>query len=136
MAMRLRWMVLGGVLTLAVLAGGAFGAMQLGYARPLGDFFFGPHLARAEVVLVQKGEVHDYRIDRGKVKSIRGANLELRELDGTVQVVPVAATAQVTVNGQIAPLSFVTRGMVVTTIRDGESPAQQVQASSPRTGPR
>jgi hypothetical protein len=87
-------------------------------------------------VLVQKGEVHDYRIDRGKVKSIRGGNIELRELDGTVQVVPIAATAQVTVNGQIAPLSLVSRGMVVTTIRDGESPAQQVQAQSPRTGPR
>lgn len=136
MAKRIRWMVLGGVLTLGVVAGGAFGAMQLGYARPLGDFFFGPHLARAEIVLVQKGVVHDYRIDRGKVKSIRGGNLELRELDGTVQVVPVAGTAQVTLNGQVAPLSLITRGMVVTTIRDGEAPAQQVQASSPRTGPR
>jgi hypothetical protein len=136
MAKRLRWMVLGGMLTLVVMTGGAFGAMQLGYARPLGDFFFGPHLARAEVVLVQKGEVHDYRIDRGKVKSIRGATLELRELDGTVQVVPVAGTAQVTVNGQVAPLSLIVRGMTVTTIRDGENPAQQVQAQSQRTGPR
>lgn len=136
MAMRLRWMVLGGVLTLVVAAGGAFGAMQLGYARPLGDFFFGPHLARAEIVLVQKGVVHDYRIDRGKVKSIRGGNLELRELDGTVQVVAVSATAQVTINGQAAPLSLITRGMTVTTIRDGEAPAQQVQAQSARTGPR
>lgn len=134
MAKRLRWMVLGGVLTLVVVAGGAFGAMQLGSARPLGDFFFGPHLARAEIVLVQKGVVHDYRVDRGKVKSIRGGNLELRELDGTVQVVPVAGSAQITVNGQIASLSFITRGMTVTTIRNGEAPAQQVQASSPRTG--
>lgn len=132
MAKRLRWMVLGGVLTLAVVSGGAFGAMQLGRAKSLGDFFFGPRLARAEVVLVQNQQVHDYRIDRGRVKSMRGGAVELRELDGTVLVVPVAPSAQVTLNGQPATLSSITRGMTVTTVRDGSSPAKQVLAQGAR----
>jgi hypothetical protein len=136
MAKRLRWMVLGGALTLVITAGGAVGAMQLTRAKSLGDFFFGPHLARAEVVLVQKGQVHDYRIDRGRVKSLRGGVLELRELDGTVQAVPVAPTAQVTVNGQASSFASLTRGMIVTTIRDGSGPAQQVLAQLARTPPR
>jgi hypothetical protein len=137
MAKRLRWMVLGGALTLVILAGGAFGAMRLTTGKSLGDFFFGPKMARAEVVIVQSGgEVHDYRIDRGRVKSIRGGNLELRELDGTVVVVPVSATAQITVNGQPAPLVAVARGMVVTTVRDGTGPALQVLAQGSTRGGR
>jgi hypothetical protein len=132
MVKRLRWMVAGGMLTLALVAGGAFGAMQFTRAKSLGDFFFGPRLARAEVVLVQNQQVHDYRIDRGRVKSIRGGSLELRELDGAVQVVPVAAGAQVTVNGRSAPFSAIARGMVVTTVRVGSAPAQQVLAQGTR----
>ena len=134
MAKRMRWMILGGVLTLVSVAGGAFGAMQLKGGKPLGDVFFGPNLARAEVVLVQKGQVQDYRIDRGRVKSIRGSNLELRELDGTVQVVPVAVTAQITVQGLASPFASIERGMLVTTVRLGSSPAQQVLAQFGRSG--
>ena len=130
MAKRLRWMVLGGVLTLVVAAGGAFGAMRLAGAKSLGDFFFGPHLARAEVVLVLNRQVHDFRVDRGRVRTqpkVPGT-LELHEQDGTVQVIPVSPTAQVTINGQPAPIAAITRGMMVTTVRDGTAPAQQVQA--------
>lgn len=136
MKQRLRWMVLGGVLTLVLTAGGAFGALQLTRGKSLGDFFFGPHMARAEFVLVQKGQIRDYRIDRGRVKSLRGGVLELRELDGTVQSVPVAATAQVTINDQRSSFAALTRGMIVTTIRVGSSPAEQVLAQLARTPPR
>jgi hypothetical protein len=132
MAQRLRWMALGGVLTLVLVAGSAFGAMHSSRAKSLGDFFFGPRLARAEVVLVQNQQVLDYRIDRGRLKSIKGANLELRELDGAVQVVPVASAARITLNGHSAPLSALQRGMLVTTVRVGTAPAQQVVAQGVR----
>lgn len=130
MAKRVRWMALGGMLVLALVAGGAFGAAKLGRAKSLGEFFFGPRFARAEIVLVQNKQVHDYRVDRGRVKSIRGAMFELRELDGTVQTVQVGSSAQVTVNGQPASLASVTRGMVVTTVRDGGAAAHQVIAQT------
>jgi hypothetical protein len=121
-------MALGGLLTLAVAAGGAVGAMAT-RGKPLGEFFFGPNLARAEVVLVQKGVVRDYRVDRGRVRSVRGGNLELRELDGAIQVVPVSPTALVTINGQPTVFAVITRGMVVTTVREGSNPAHQVHVT-------
>lgn len=136
MAKRLRWMALGGMLTLALVAGGAFGAAKIARAKSLGDFFFGPRFARGEIVLVQDRQVHDYRVDRGHVKSIRSGVMELRELDGTVQAIQVSGSAQVTVNGQPASLSSITRGMVVTTVRDGGAPAQQVIAQVGGAGPR
>ena len=129
MAQRMRWMALGSLLTLAILASGALAAMRMGPGKPLGDFFFGPRLARAEIVLVQNKQVRDYRVDRGRVKSFpRGFNLELRELDGSVQLVPVSPSALVTINGQPSPFSVITRGMMVTTVREGTAPANQVIA--------
>ena len=35
-------------------------------------------MARAEVVLVQRGVVYDYRIDQGKIVSVRQGTIELR----------------------------------------------------------
>jgi hypothetical protein len=133
MAQRIRWMALGGALTLALATAGALAATRVGPGKTLGDFFFGPRFARAEIVLVQNKQVHDYRVDRGKLKSTpKGNNLELRELDGTVQVVPVSPNAQVTINGQPAPFSLITRAMWVITVREGENPAQQVIAQTAR----
>jgi hypothetical protein len=138
MSTRLRWMALGGLLTLALAGGAAIAAVSVGGPRQLADFFFGPHLARAEVVIVMNGgQVHDYRIDRGRLTRLPArtpGSLELRELDGTVLVVPVAPTAQVTINGRPATLSQLGRGMIVTAVRDGSSPAQQVLAEGLRPG--
>jgi hypothetical protein len=136
MSKRLRWMALGGLLTLAILGSAAIAAVAVGGPRALGDFFFGPHLARAEVVLVMNGgQVHDYRVDRGRLtkppQRTQGS-LELRELDGTVQVVPVSPTAQVTIAGRPASLGQLFRGMMVTAVRDGSAPATQVLVEGPR----
>jgi len=40
-------------------------------ARALGELFFNRNMARAEVVIVKGGVVHDYRLDQGKVLSVR-----------------------------------------------------------------
>ena len=36
----------------------------------LEDFLFGPKLVRAEVILQDAGGVHDYRVDRGRVRTV------------------------------------------------------------------
>ena len=132
MTQRIRWTVVGALVTLLVVGAGALAGVRVGPGR-LGDFFLGPRMVRAEAVLLIDGQLKDFRIDRGKLKSLpRGGSLELRELDGTIQVVPVSPTALVTINGQAVPLGALRRGMVVTTVREGSGPATQVSVDGPR----
>jgi len=98
-------------------------------ARALGELFFSKSMARAEVVLVSRGVVHDYRIDQGKIVSIRQSTIELLERDGTRQVIPVSPTAQVFVNGRFATLASVPLRMNAITIRDGDQPAHSVRVT-------
>ncbi len=133
MLQRIRWMAVGGVVTLLIVGVSALAAVRVGPGK-LGDFFLGPRMVRSEAVLLIDGQLKDFRIDRGKLKSpARNGSLELRELDGTIQVVPVSPTAQVTINGQIVQLGALRRGMVVTTIREGSGPATQVSVDARRT---
>jgi hypothetical protein len=132
MVQRIRWMAVGGLVTLLVVGAGAFAAVRVAPGR-LGDFFFGPRMVRSEAVLLIDGQLKDFRIDRGKLKSLpRNGTVELRELDGSTQLVPVSPTAQVTINGRPVLLSALKRGMVVTTIREGSDPATQVSVDGPR----
>jgi hypothetical protein len=102
-------------------------------ARELGAAFFNKNMARAEVVMVKGGTVHDYRLDQGRVLSIKGTNIELLERDGTRQVIPVSPTAQVTINGRFATLLTIPNRANAITIRDGEQPATIVRVTgSPR----
>jgi hypothetical protein len=103
-----------------------------GEARALGEIFFNRNMARAEVVMVVRGAVHDFRIDQGRVVAARAGAIELLERDGTRQVIPVAATAQVLLNGQPVGLECLRRGVNAITIRDGEQPAQTVRATGRR----
>ena len=98
-------------------------------ARALGELFFNKNMARAEVVMVNRGSVHDYRLDQGKLLNVRQGTIELLERDGTHQVIPVAVTAQVLLNGRIVPLTALPLRMNVITIRDGDEPAQTVRAT-------
>jgi len=129
MTKRIRWALAGLGAILALATGAVAAAPPPG--KPLGEFFLGPKLARAEVVLVVRGQVHDYRIDRGRVKSAARGSLELRELDGTIQVVPVADDATIELNGRLIAFSGIRRGVVAVTIRDGDAPAERVILSPP-----
>jgi hypothetical protein len=103
---------------------------QPGLALPgsLAGYFFGPKMIRAEVVLKDAGVLHDYRLDRGRVRAVSPGSLTLLERDGTLVVVPVAADADVRLNGRLVPLSALRRGMIATTVRDGGTPASTVRA--------
>src|SRR6185436_20505772 len=59
----------------------ALALVQAGAAGPgasLGNFLFGPKLVRAEVVTSESGAIHDYRVDRGRIRAITRATMSLR----------------------------------------------------------
>jgi hypothetical protein len=61
----------------------------------IGDWVFGNKVVRAEVVVYDGGALHDYRVDRGRIRAIAGRTLTLAERDGSVVTVNVAPTAAV-----------------------------------------
>jgi hypothetical protein len=109
----------------------AFALVQGGAAGPgsLGNFFFGPKLVRAEVITNEGGTIHDYRVDRGRIRAVTAASLTLFEKDGTLVTVPVAPTADIRLDGVTVPLTRLRRGFVATTVRDGAASASIVIAA-------
>jgi len=103
----------------------ALGAGDL--PRALGNYFFGPKLVRADVV-VRDGGIREFRLDRGQLLRRTAISLMLREADGTVVVVPVSRGAAVSLNGRSGSMGELASGMTVTTIREGDQPASQVRA--------
>jgi hypothetical protein len=93
--------------------------------RGLGDYFFGPKLVRADV-LVRDGGMHEFRLDKGRLLRRAGSSLMIREADGTVVVVRVAPDAAIVLRGKPATLPELQPGMTVTTIREGANPASEV----------
>ena len=104
---------------------------QPGLALPgsLGNYFFGPKLVRAEVLVKDGGALHDYRVDRGTIRNKAGGTLTLLERDGSLVPIPVAAGASITIGGRPAAYADLRRGMVATVIRDGDAPATEVRAT-------
>ena len=104
---------------------------QPGLALPgsLGNYFFGPKLVRAEVLVKDGGALHDYRVDRGTIRSKAGGTLTLLERDGTLVQIPVAPTAAITLGGRPSSYAELRKGMVATVIRDGDAPAGEVRAT-------
>jgi hypothetical protein len=108
--------------------GGASGARA---HRSLGDLYLGPQMARAEIVVVQKGVVHDFRLDQGRVTAVGTASIDLLERDGMKQVIPLSPSTKFIVSGAPATLGELSAGMVALTIRDGDQPAERVRAHPP-----
>jgi hypothetical protein len=106
-------------------------AAQPGYALPgsLGSYFFGPKLVRAEVLVKEGDGLHDYRVDRGVLRARGGAELSLRERDGSLVTISVTAGTAVTVGGRASSLAALRRGMTITAIRDGDGPATEIRAT-------
>lgn len=94
-------------------------------------FLFGPNMIRAEAIVKVNGVVHDYRVDRGRIRLVGGGAMTLYERDGTVATIRIAPDARIQVNGRSAGLAALRRGMRATAVRDGDAPAEIVQAFSP-----
>ena len=132
MKRRRRWLVGIGALAALLTLNAALWLAQGGLALPgsLAQYFFGPHLVRAEVILKDGGVLHDFRLDRGRVRAVTSSSLTLFERDGTLQTIPVATNATVRLDGAPSSLSALSRGMRALTIRDGDAPAQSVQVTT------
>ena len=104
---------------------------QPGLALPgsLGNYFFGPKLVRAEVLVKDGGVLHDYRVDRGVIRAKSNGMLSVLERDGSLVTIPIAPGAAITIGGRPAAFPELRRGMVATVIRDGDAPATEVRAT-------
>ena len=122
---RLLSALLASLLTALLLSPGGLGAGAVDVLRP----YLGGGFVRAEIVTRGGGVLHDYRVDRGRVRQVRPGSLTLRELDGTVVTVPIADGADVRLGGRTVTLAQLRRGMQAITIRDGDVPAQRVVAT-------
>lgn len=98
--------------------------------RSLAQRFFGPSMVRAEIIFKDSAGVHDYRVDRGRVRTATADEITLVERDGTIVTVPLAPGADVRWNGKpVHPARLARRGAWAETIRDGGAPARAVRAS-------
>jgi hypothetical protein len=95
------------------------------------SFLLGSKMLRGEIGLRSAdGVVHDYLLDQGKVRQVNPYVLTLREGDGQVVTINIAATARVKLNGKSASFAQLRKGMMATTMRDGDKPADQVWATT------
>ena len=129
---RPRWIVATALVTALLALNAVLVAVQPGIALPrsLANYFFGPAMVRAEVVIQDATGEHDYRLDQGRVLTVAPARaiLRIRERDGRIVAVQVAPTARIELHGQPVPLSARRRGVRVLVVRDGEQPAEAVLA--------
>ncbi len=72
------------------LAGGG-----LALPKSIVNQFFGSRMVRAEVILQAPGGTQDWRIDRGVVSTVSGANVTLMEADGTSVTVAIDPAARI-----------------------------------------
>ena len=100
-----------------------------GFPLSFANKLLGPNMVRAEIVWKSGNVLHDYLLDNGRIRNVGVNSLTLVEKDGKVVVVAVAPSAKITLNGAVVPFSSLRRGHRVMTIRDGNAPAETVQAS-------
>ena len=111
-----------------VYAAGPRGTPAIPYATVA--TLLGGRMFRSEIALKSPDNVlHDFLLDHGRLKQVNGANLIIREADGTVVTVSTSAFARVKVNGKPASYAQLRRGMMATTMRDGDKPADQIWAT-------
>ena len=96
-----------------------------------GAFLLGNRLVRGEIALQSSdGVVHDYLLDRGRIRQVGVFTLTLREVDGTIATLDISATVRVKLNGQNAGFAQLRKGMMATTMHDGDGkPVDQIFAT-------
>src|SRR5262249_15329982 len=90
------------------------------WTRVLGRTLMGGALVRAEVLNYQSKTLHDYRIDQGRIATVRPASITLAERDGSRQTVAVTSSTLITLGGLAVDQSAVTKGLAAITIREGD----------------
>jgi hypothetical protein len=94
------------------------------------QYVLGNRMLRAEVFLqTPDGALHDYLLDRGRIRQTGPYSLTLREADGTIAPFSASATARVKLNGKAASFAQLRKGMTATVMRDGNKPVDQIWAT-------
>jgi hypothetical protein len=95
------------------------------------QYLLGIRMLRAEIALqTPDTTIHDYLLDRGRIRQVAPYSLTLREADGSIVAFNVSATVKVKLNGKTASFAQLRRGMMATVMRDGDKPADQVWATT------
>lgn len=95
------------------------------------QYWLGTRMFKAEIALKgADGVLHDYLLDRGRIRQVAPYSLTLRELDGTTASFSISATARVKLNGKTASFAQLRKGMTATVMRDGDKPADQIWATT------
>ena len=100
-----------------------FAAPGLALRKAIVNQLFGPNLVRAQVHL-RNGQ--DWNLDRGVIIQVNGTQVTLREADGRIQQIPLAATTEVVRVGRRLPLSALARRWRVVVLWPPIGPAQSV----------
>jgi hypothetical protein len=94
------------------------------------QYLLGNRMLRAEIALRMPDTVlHDYLLDRGRIRQVAPYSLTLREADATVVTFSVAASVRVKLNGKTASFAQLRKGMTATVMRDGDKPPDQIWAT-------
>jgi hypothetical protein len=94
------------------------------FPAPMVALLLGDKLVQGEIAFrTPDGTIHDYWLVHGRIRALAGRTLSIVELTGDVKSVPIAADARISLNGRPVSFSVLRRGMNVTTIEDGASPA-------------
>jgi len=102
-------------------------ALSTALPRSLENYFFGPKLIRAEVLVRDGGLLRGYRIDRGVIRAKADGSLTIREQDATIHTIPVSPAASISIRGRPVSFSTLRRGMFATVIREGDAPAIEIR---------
>ena len=106
-----------------------FWIAQGGFALPRAiiDQYFGGRMIRAEVLVQTPTGAADYRIDRGVIKTITPGSIVLKEKNGDMVPIQVAATASVTGAGRKGSGVALRLGMRVIVFRLANAAADTIQ---------
>ncbi len=103
----------------------------LALRQALIDQLFGPRLIRAEVVVQNPaGGTQDILIDRGVITAAGLGSLTLREPDGRVQQIPLAATTRVTGKARFGTIADLRKNLRVLVFWTANGPATLVQVEA------
>ena len=111
------------VVAAGVLAGAA-GAAQNPFAG-LGSLPAG--WSHAQINVFYRRQPHTLTYDRGRVQAVAPASLTLREQDGVLVTVPVAATTLVRIDGRPATLAQIRPRMLAVTVSIDGAPAAAIR---------
>jgi hypothetical protein len=91
-------------------------------------YMLGGRMLRAEIAYMDT-VLHDYLLDRGRIRQLGPYSLTLRELDGTTVTFGTSASVRVKLNGKTASFAQLRKGMTATVMRDGEKAPDQIWAT-------